>query len=69
MTAPATKEVIACMGGWCVHRHHCAHHYSDSKLIAERLCPKGNPQPVEFMPVVRGDELPAPLRGGALKVF
>lgn len=43
-------EIVACMGGWCPHRNHCAHHYSDSPVIAERLCPKGAPQPLEFMP-------------------
>lgn len=62
-------EVVACMGGWCVHRTHCAHHYSDSKVIAERLCPKGDPQPVEFMHIVRDSQLPVALRDGALEVF
>lgn len=62
-------NIVACMGGWCVHRSHCAHHYSESNVIAERLCPKGEPQPVEFMPMVRDSELPPELRNGALGVF
>ena len=63
------SEIVACLGGWCVHRSHCAHHYSQSKIISERLCPKGEPQPVEFMPHVRDEELPMALRNGALEVF
>ena len=64
-----TTKTIACMGGWCVHRTHCAHYYSESKVIAERLCPKGEAQPVEYMHVVTDDQLPPALRGGALEVF
>lgn len=49
-------EIVACMGGWCAHRAHCAHHYSDSKVIAERLCPKDEARPVEFMAPLRDEE-------------
>lgn len=62
-------EIVACMGGWCVHRTRCAHHYSQSQVVSERLCPKGSPQPVEVMPLVRDAQLPPALRGGALEVF
>lgn len=62
-------EIVACLGGWCVHRTHCAHYYSDSPIRSERLCPKGESQPVEVMPLVRDEQLPAALRGEALRVF
>ena len=64
-----TGELVHCMGGWCTHRHHCAHHFSQSKVISERLCPKGDPQPVEYMPIVRDEHLPSALRDGALERF
>lgn len=60
---------VACMGGWCTHRTHCAHYYSDSQTLSERLCPKGDPRPVEAMPLVRDADLPLALRNGALEVF
>lgn len=61
--------IVTCMGGWCHVRDRCAHHYSDSHIIAERLCPKGESQPVEIRPLVRDEEVPPPLRNGALEVF
>ena len=44
-----TPTTPACMGGWCIARGHCAHHHSWSRQIVERLCPKGDERPVEFM--------------------
>ena len=64
-----TRVTPACMGGWCTHRTHCAHYYSGARNPVERLCPKGDPHPVEYMPRVKDSQLPAPLRDDALDVF
>ncbi len=36
----------ACMGGWCQQRDHCERHTQDDRrVVAERLCDRGNEEP------------------------
>ncbi len=50
---------IHCMGGWCEARDRCACHYSPSPIVSERLCPKGEPRPIEIRPIAINRQEPA----------
>lgn len=40
-------ELPACMGGWCTVRDRCAQHLTMSRrVVVERMCERGNEQPV-----------------------
>lgn len=42
--------MIACMGGFCPHRDHCAHYWArDSWQTVERLCERGKEHPVQIV--------------------
>lgn len=50
-----TREIIACMGGWCTKRDSCPHYRSDSIVRpAERLCVTGR-DGVRCVEVYNGD--------------
>lgn len=38
-------SIVACMGGWCEKRLECAHYWSRSVAVSERLCERGNDRP------------------------
>lgn len=59
-------KLVACMGGWCVQRTHCAHYYSESKMLSERLCPKGDAQPVEIKGKEYGVQVTAPSKSNGV---
>lgn len=44
-----TQAIPSCMGGWCTARARCQLYHRRSRVVAERLCPKGDEMPVEFM--------------------
>jgi hypothetical protein len=37
--------IVACLGGWCQQREKCAHYWSPSRTMVERLCEKSNDEP------------------------